>query len=162
MTFDPVASDARHRTARPGVAKDVRMRLKGESGVPPPIRVLLASSCRDLLDLLCQSLAHDRRFEVVAKVADGNGVVACPVAFDVSVIDLAISGPGIVPVMGHLRSSAPLAPVVVVASTDAIYLRHALEAEGAVDFLVMPKDLKQLNGRVFRCAQTSSAELAPT
>ena len=115
--------------------------------------MLVASSDRRLRSVLCWSLEHDERCQVVAQASDGDAVVACRCAVDVAVVDVAISGLGIMGLIGRLRGREPAPPVVVVANTDAIYLRHAVQAEGALDYLVMPDDLDHLGERLVQSSR---------
>ena len=160
MTFDPYGSDGRHRTARPSVSENRRMNRKQGLHVTGRIRVLVASTDRHLRSVLCWSLEHDERCQVVVQASDGDAVVACRCAFDVAVVDVAISGLGIMGVIGRLRDRKPAPLVVVLAHTDAIYLRHALQAEGASGYLVMPDDLDHLGERLVEVFKENTAELA--
>lgn len=117
------------------------------------IRVLVASTDTRARKLLCSTLTRDRRFEVVAQVADGGAVITCPTAFDVAIVDVAISGLGVLGVMSALHASTQRPVLIVVSRTDAIYLRHACLAEGASDYLVLPDDLNELPTRIIRAVQ---------
>jgi DNA-binding NarL/FixJ family response regulator len=114
---------------------------------------MVASSDSHLLLLLCRSLAHAHGFQVVAKAADGDAALACPVGFDVAVVDLSISGLGVLGVIAHLRSRDPAPAIVVISHADAVYLRDALAAEGVADYLVVADDIQDLPERLIRATQ---------
>jgi DNA-binding NarL/FixJ family response regulator len=117
---------------------------------------MVASSDSHLRLLLCRSLAHDRRFRVVAQAADGDAALACPIAFDVAVVDLSIGGFGVLEVITHLRSRQPAPAIVVISHADVLYLRDALTAEGVADYLVVADDIQGLPERLFRAGQHAS------
>jgi DNA-binding response OmpR family regulator len=120
-------------------------------------RVLVASTDVSVRKLLSSSLSRDRRFTIVAQAGDGDAVVTSTTDFDIAVVDVSISGLGILGVMSNLRRSASQPIVIVVSRTDAIYLRHACLAEGATDYLVIPDDLPGLPERVARASEASPA-----
>jgi DNA-binding NarL/FixJ family response regulator len=113
-----------------------------------PIRVLIAESNPHLAAVLCWVLTHDERFEVVAQVRDGDAAVACEAEFDLALVDLAIFGLGGLGTIAHLHGRRPTPIIVVLADTDAVYLRHAAEAEGADAYLVKPAHLADLDDRL--------------
>jgi DNA-binding NarL/FixJ family response regulator len=117
-----------------------------------PIRVLVASTDKHLRSLLCWSLAQDDRLDVVAQVSDGDAIVMAPAAMDVALVDMSINGLGILGVLRRLGRRDPVPNVVVVSTHDVEYLRHALDAEGATDYLVMPRDVEQLTERLWQAA----------
>lgn len=110
--------------------------------------VLIGSSDRQLRAMLAWKIAADPCLEVVAQVTDGDSAVCCPVDFDIALIDISIGGLGILGVIAGLRRDRPETMIVVITHTDAVYLRHALTAEGADDYLVMPADFEAMTGRL--------------
>ena len=113
-----------------------------------PIRVLIAESNPHLAAVLGWVLSHDERFDVVAQVRDGEAVLACATAFDLALVDLGIFGLGGLGTIAHLHRR-PRAPIIaVLADTDAVYLRHAAEAEGADAYFVKPAHLTDLDDRL--------------
>ena len=117
---------------------------------PSPVKVMIASGSRPLRELLRWSLNHDDRFDVVGEASDGDAVVAGQDAYELALVDLTIPGLGVLGVLGKLRQHRPARYVVVMAHTDAIYLRNAVAVEGGADFLVMPDDLEELPERLFK------------
>jgi two-component system OmpR family response regulator len=113
-----------------------------------PIRVLVVESDAHLATVLCWILSHDERFRVVAQARDGQAAVACPADFDVALVDLRISGLGGLGTIARLHERRPCRAIVVLADTDAVYLRHAAAAEGADGYLVKPSDLEKLGDRL--------------
>lgn len=146
VTFVPLLSDTRYRDFRAGSLHSGPM----EAVQSDRVRLIVASTDQRLRKLVCSTLSRDRRLEIVAQVGDGGAVLTYAEDFDVAVVDVSISGLGILGVMSGLsrRSARPV--VVVVSRTDAIYLRHACLAEGASEYLVVPDDLAQLPDRVAR------------
>ncbi len=122
---------------------------------PAHIRVVIGSNDAQLRSLLGRSLSDDGRFRVVADGADGEAVVAAPLRFDVAVLDLSLRGLGILGVISDLRRRHPSPPVVVVSEHDAVYLRHAVEAEGAADYLLIPENLDETAERIVRAYEAS-------
>jgi DNA-binding NarL/FixJ family response regulator len=118
--------------------------------VDNPIRVIVASGSRPLRELLRRSLVLDGRVNIIGEASDGDGVVAQTDSFDVALVDLAIPGLGILGVLSKLRQTPPARSVVVMAHTDAVYLRSAVYAEGGADYVVIPDDLEQLADRLFK------------
>jgi DNA-binding NarL/FixJ family response regulator len=119
-----------------------------------PIRVLVAESNAHLRSLLGWVLTHDERFRVVAQVGDGDTAVACKEEFDLALIDLSISGLGGLGTIAKIRRRQPVPAIVVLADTDAIYLRHAAAAEGADCYLVKPADIHTLADHLAEVAAT--------
>jgi two-component system, OmpR family, response regulator len=117
---------------------------------PPqgPIRVLVAESDPHLSAVLAWVLSHDERFAVVAQVRDGDAVLACQAGFDLALIDLGIFGLGGLGTIARLHSRQPAPLIAVLADVDAIYLRHAVEAEGADAYFVKPAHLADLDDRL--------------
>jgi two-component system, OmpR family, response regulator len=113
-----------------------------------PIRVLVAESDPHLSAVLCWVLSHDERFALVAQVRDGDAAVACQDKFDLAVIDLGIFGLGGLGTIARLHSRQPAPLIAVLADIDAIYLRHAAEAEGADAYFVKPAHLSDLDDRL--------------
>jgi DNA-binding response OmpR family regulator len=113
-----------------------------------PIRVLVAEINPHLSSVLCWVLSHDERFVVVAQVRDGDAAVACEAEFDLAVIDLAISGLGGLGIIARLHGRQRAPVIAVLADTDAVYLRHAAEAEGADAYFVKPAHLADLDHRL--------------
>jgi two-component system, OmpR family, response regulator PfeR len=124
---------------------------------PEPIRVLIAESNPQLGAVLRWLLAHDERFEVVAGVRDGGAALACEADFDLALVDLAISGLGGLGTIGNLHRRRTAPTIAVLADTDAVYLRHAAEAEGADAYFVKPADLADLNDRLAALVATKPA-----
>jgi DNA-binding response OmpR family regulator len=126
------------------------------SAVPSrrPIRVIVASGSRPLRELLSRSLAHDERFSVIPEASDGDAVVGCLDSYDLALVDLTLPGLGILGVLSRLRCH-PAHPVVVMAHTDAVYLRNAVAAEGGADYVVIPDDLEELADRLIRAAPST-------
>jgi two-component system invasion response regulator UvrY len=124
-----------------------------------PIRVLVAESNPHLRSLLGWVLTHDERFRVVAQVGDGDGAATCKEEFDVALVDLSISGLGGLGTIARLRQRRPAPAIVVLADTDAIYLRHAAAAEGAACYLVKPADLHSLADHLAEVAVTVDRRL---
>lgn len=160
VTLVPEGRDSRSRDSAAGRLQSGPM----EEGRPTSkVRVLVGSTDTRVRKLVCSTLSRDKRFEVVAQVADGGSVITSAEAFDAAVVDVAISGLGILGVMsglhGPMRSPAvpmPSPAVIVVSRTDAIYLRHACLAEGAADYLVLPDALFELPDHVAQAVQTST------
>lgn len=117
----------------------------------------MASSDVRMRKLLSSALSRDRRLGVDAQVADGASVVTSAISADVVVVDVAIAGLGILGVMSGLHGSRRELPVIVVSRSDAIYLRHACLAEGAIDYLVLPEGLNTLADRVIRASRDPTA-----
>ncbi len=113
-----------------------------------PIRVLVAESDPHLSAVLSWVLSHDERFAVVAQVRDGDAALACQDGFDLAVIDLGICGLGGLGTIARLRRRQPAPLIAVLADIDAIYLRHAVEAEGADAYFVKPARLADLDDRL--------------
>jgi DNA-binding NarL/FixJ family response regulator len=113
-----------------------------------PIRVLVAESNPHLAAVLGWVLSQDERFKVVAQVRDGDAAVACEADFDLALVDLAIFGLGGLGTIAHLHDRQPAPVIAVLADTDAIYLRHAAEAEGAHAYFVKPAHLADLDDRL--------------
>jgi two-component system response regulator TctD len=112
------------------------------------IKVMIAESNPHLAAVLGWVLSHDDRFKVVAKVHDGDAVLACSVGFDLALVDLGIFGLGGLGTIAHLHARQPPPVIAVLADTDAIYLRHAAKAEGADAYFVKPAHLSDLDDRL--------------
>ena len=154
VTFAPQASDSRYQDSEPTGLQSESM----EAAYPNrKVRVLVASTDPRGRKPLVSALSRDRRIDIVTQVGDGDSVVTRATDFDVAVVDVSISGLGVLGVMSSLRRLAPAPVVVVVSRTDAIYLRHACLAEGATDYLVLPDDLPELPERVVRATREASA-----
>lgn len=121
-----------------------------EQATSGPIRVVIGSNDSQLRGLLGTLLSADDRFVVVALSASGDGVIADPASFDVAVLDPSIAGLGILGVISYLKRLEPATPVVVITQQDAVYLRHALEAEGVADYMVIPGSLPDVADRLAR------------
>ena len=130
--------------------------MGNDTAVEPSVRVLLASSNADLSNILWRTLTHDGRFEVVERATDGDAVVTFTGSYDVAVVDLAISGLGVLGVLERLKEGLAPPTVVVLSTADAIYLRHAAEAEGVADFVVVPAELNQLAERLLQAVSGTS------
>jgi DNA-binding NarL/FixJ family response regulator len=156
VTFDPAASDRRPGDTRSDSADTEPMQGRHQPA-SAPIRVVIGSNDAAMRQLLGRVFAQDGRFEVTAQSDNGFEVVADPTGFDVAVLDLSIAGLGILGVISHLRRSSQTWPVVVVTQHDAIYLRHALQAEGATDYLVIPDDLPQVADRTVQAHRAAKA-----
>lgn len=118
-----------------------------------PIKVIIASGSRPLRELLRRSLSQDDRFDVFAEAADGDAVVRSSESYDLALVDLTLPGLGVLGVVSKLRHCDPARPVVVMAHTDAVYLRSAIVAEGGADYVVIPDDLEQLADRLTRAVR---------
>lgn len=114
--------------------------------------MLVGSSDEHLRALLRRLLAHDGGFDVVDEASDGDAVVGCPQTFDLALVDMSIAGLGIIGVLAQLGRRTPAPTVVVITHYDAGYLRAALAAEGASDYVVVPEDLGDLGERLVRAA----------
>jgi DNA-binding response OmpR family regulator len=125
------------------------------SAAPTVTRVLVAETDRHLQSVLCWTLDHDERFSVVARVSSGDQAVACCEPFDLALVALTISGLGGMGTIARLHRRTPVPVVVVLAPVDPIYLRHAAADEGAVGFLVAPRDLDNLPERLVELIETS-------
>ena len=112
------------------------------------VRVVIASAESRVRKLLSWSLSHDGRFNVVGEVSDGDALVAQTEPFDVALVDLTIPGLGVLAVIYRLRRDSPNRAVVVMGHTDAGYVRNAVIAEGAADYLLLPDDLEKLADRL--------------
>jgi DNA-binding response OmpR family regulator len=121
--------------------------------------VLVAESDPHLGAVLCWVLSHDERFVVVAQVRDGDAALPCRAEFDLAVIDLGIFGLGGLGTIARLHSRQPAPVIAVLADIDAIYLRHAAEAEGADAYFVKPAHLADLDDRL---AALASSRPIPT
>lgn len=153
VTLVPERRDSRYRDSAAGGLHSGPM----EEGHPTgKVRVLVASTDTRVRKLLCSTLSRDKRFEVVAQVADGGSVITSAEAFDAAVVDVAISGLGILGVMSGLHGPMRSPAVIVVSRTDAIYLRHACLAEGAADYLVLPDALFELPDHVAQAVQAAT------
>jgi two-component system OmpR family response regulator len=127
-----------------------------------PIRVLVAESDANIRSVLSWALSHDDRFTVVATVADGDAALTCKQNFDVALVDLGIHGRGGFGTIANLHQRVPAPAVVVLSSVDAVYLRHAAAAEGAVDFVVIADGLDHLGDRLQTAGRRSrTAAAAP-
>jgi two-component system OmpR family response regulator len=122
-----------------------------------PIRVLIAESNPHLAAVLGWVLSHDDRFEVVAQVRDGDAALECEAEFDLALVDLAIFGLGGLGTIAHLHRRQPKPIIAVMADTDAIYLRHAAEAEGADAYLAKPAHLADLDDRLAALVAANTA-----
>ena len=122
-----------------------------------PIRVLVASSDKHVRSVVAWTLAHDRRFEIVAAMKTGDEVVAFEGPTDVAVLDLAVAGLGILGVIRRLLRRQPAPAIVVIGHANAVYLRHAMAGEGAADYLVIPDDAHELTERVLKAANTANS-----
>ena len=154
VTFVPEGKDSRYRDSSDGQIHTGPMEEAHPTG---KVRVLVASTDTRVRKLLCSTLSRDKRFEVVAQVADGGSVITSTEDFDAAVVDVAISGLGILGVMSGLHGPMRSPVVIVVSRTDAIYLRHACLAEGAADYLMLPDALFELPDHVAQAVQTSTA-----
>lgn len=123
--------------------------------------MLAASTDTNLRKLICSSLVRDRHFEVVAHATDGDAVVTCPIEFDAAVLDVSISGLGVLGVMSGLREFPSRPVIVVVSRSDAIYLRHACLVEGADKYLVLPDDLDRLPERIVQAVRQAVDKAGP-
>jgi DNA-binding response OmpR family regulator len=119
-----------------------------DTGPAQPIRVLIAESNPHLAAVLGWVLSHDERFEVTARVRDGDAALACETEFDLALVDLQISGLGGLGTISQLHGRRPAPVIAVLADTDAVYLRHAAEAEGADAYFVKPAHLADLDDRL--------------
>jgi len=106
----------------------------------PPVRVITASSDPVLRGALRRALWSDHRVDLVGEATDGDAVVNFGEPFDVAVVDLAIGGFGVMGVLSHLSQGDSAPAVIIVSRSDAVYLRHAVEAEGAAGFVVIPSN----------------------
>lgn len=122
-----------------------------------PIRAVVASSDRHLRGLFSWWLSQDRRFEVVAILPDGDAVIEVTFPFDLAVVDLAIHGLGILELTRELKTRAPAPAVVVVTHHDVPYLRNALAAEGASDYLIVSEDPDRLADRLVSATRAESS-----
>ena len=112
-----------------------------------PIRVLVAESDPHLSAVLSWVLSHDERFAVVAQVRDGRrpGVPGWIRPGGHRSGHLRLGGLGTI---AWLRRRQPAPLIAVLADIDAIYLRHAVEAEGADAYFVKPARLADLDDRL--------------
>jgi DNA-binding NarL/FixJ family response regulator len=115
---------------------------------PTPIKVMIAESNPHLAAVLSWVLSHDDRFQVVAKVHEGAAALACELPFDLALVDLGIFGLGGLGTVAQLHARQPTPLIAVLADSDAIYLRHAAEAEGADAYFVKPAHLSDLEDRL--------------
>jgi DNA-binding response OmpR family regulator len=76
-------------------------------------------------------------------------------------VDLRISGLGGLGTIAHLHDSHPVPAIAVLAETDAVYLRHAAEAEGAEAYLVKPANLDTLGDRLAALVAAQPAASTP-
>ena len=120
-----------------------------------PIRVMVASADRRARKLLSWSLTHDGRFNVVGEASDGDMLVAQTEPYELALVDLTIPGLGILGVIDRLRRHSPSQTVVVMGYTDARYVRKAITAEGAADYLLLPDDLDKLTDRLLNAFNLS-------
>jgi DNA-binding NarL/FixJ family response regulator len=155
VTFDLTSRD--HRPLVPPIEPSQHQRVDNQLASPGPaaagpIRVLIAESDAHVRAVVSWGLAHDSRFRVVATVGDGDAAVTCPLEFDVALVDLSIHGQGGLGTVASLRQRVPTPAVVVLSGVDAVYLRHAAAAEGAVDFAVISEGLEHLGDRLERAA----------
>lgn len=153
VTLVPAEKDSRYRDSTAGALQSGPM----EEAHRGKVRVLVASTDTRVRKLLYSTLSRDKRFEVVAQVADGGSVITSAEPFDIAVVDVAIAGLGILGVMSGLHGPTRSPVVIVVSHTDAIYLRHACLAEGAADYLVLPDALVELPDHVERAVQAATA-----
>lgn len=156
MTFGPEAGDRRPADATAEPAENGLMQ-EPDQPTSSPIRVVIGSNDSQLRGLLGTLLSADDRFDVVALSPNGDNVVSEPATFDVAVLDLSIAGLGILGVISHLKRRDPSTPVVVITQHDAVYLRHALEAEGAADYMVIPGSLPEVADRIARVHEAAHA-----
>ena len=154
VTLVPEGRDSRYRNS---AAERLHSGPMEETQSTGKIRVLVASTDTRVRKLLYSTLSRDKRFEVVAQVADGGAVITSAEAFDAAVVDVAISGLGVLGVMSGLHGAMRPPAVIVVSRSDAIYLRHACLAEGAADYLVLPDALVDLPDHVARAVQSAAA-----
>lgn len=119
-----------------------------ENKLEMPIRVLIAESNPHLAAVLGWVLSHDERFKVVAQVRDGDAALACETEFDLALVDLGIFGLGGLGTIAHLHGRQHAPVIAVLADTDAVYLRHAAEAEGADAYFLKPAHLADLDDRL--------------
>jgi two-component system NarL family response regulator len=141
--------------------ENVSSSAPGRVASPNPIRVLVAESNPHLATVLCWVLAHDERFRVVAQARDGDAALACPADFDLALVDLSLFGLGGLGTIAHLRERQEAPTIVVLADTDAVYLRHAAEAEGATGYLVKPADLTDLADKLAELCGSRPAAAGP-
>jgi len=110
--------------------------------------VLVASSDDKLRSLLATSIEATDTIRLVGQVTDGASVLSYVGVLDAVVIDIALGGLGVIAVMEHLLSRTPPPVIVVVSRADAPYLRDAMVAAGASDFLIIPSQIDVLAQRV--------------
>lgn len=149
--FAPEGSDSRPDANRIAGANNGTMLEQHHDA--EPVTVVVASSDANLLHVLAWTLAHDSRLDVVSQARDGDAVLSAPKC-DLVVVDVAIGGLGILGVLDGLRRRYPAPAVVVLAHTGPVYLRHAMAAEGAADYVVIPDDLEELPARLVSSART--------
>jgi DNA-binding NarL/FixJ family response regulator len=126
-----------------------------------PLRVLVAESNAHLATVLAWVLSDDERFQVVGTARDGEAALACGAEFDLALVDLRIFGLGALGTIAHLHERRPRPTIVVLADTDAVYLRHATAAEGADGYLVKAAELDNLGDRLVSLVEARATLPAP-
>ena len=110
------------------------------------IRILVADDHPVVREGICGRLAREEDFLVVGQAVDGNEAIRqarrlCP---DVVLLDVAMPGPGAVPVLEELRQAVPQAQVLVLSAfDDDRYVFGTLEA-GAAGYLLKDERLSTL------------------
>lgn len=155
VTFGPSGSDCRYQDH---LSRQFHIGVMEAPRVANRIKVVVASTDPNLRKTICLAFVRDRRFEVVAQAEDGDALIACPIEFDAAIVDVSISGLGVLGVMSSLHTLSSRLVMVVVSRTDAIYLRHACLAEGADEYMILPDDLDRLPEGVARLLRRRTVE----
>lgn len=102
-----------------------------------PFRVIVADDNGDVREILGTTLRRSGRFEVVAEVADVEGVEAAAAELqpDLVLLDLAMPGGGGLDALPRLREAAPAARVVVVSGFPSDRLGAIARERGAVGYV---------------------------
>jgi len=122
------------------------------------IRILVADDHPVVREGICGRLAREEDFLVVGQAVDGGEAIRqaqrlCP---DVVLLDVAMPGPGAVPVLEELRQAVPQAQVLVLSAfDDDRYVFGTLEA-GAAGYLLKDERLSTLVDAVRAVARGES------
>lgn len=107
--------------------------------------------------VLTSLLREDGRFDLVAEVETGEGVLHCENDVDVVLTDLVLDDTDAFALMDDLSGSARTIPVVIFSGADAPYLRAEARSRGAGGFYSQDDDPAMMLDGLAEAARFGSA-----
>jgi DNA-binding NarL/FixJ family response regulator len=117
---------------------------------PAGTSVLLAEADKLSSLVLRSMLDNDERFRVLDNVSSGEELISYDGEPDLLLVDLTLPGLNAHDAIERFGPSHPACTIVVLAPADAQYLRHAMKAAGADEYVVLTTPDERLLDRLAR------------